>query len=101
MSSSQRDVMLEDMRTSAQAAIDGMVADTSNSITNVDFNGEMTSFRVSVDSSQFSQMESFYALAFYIQGALFQQFQGVEHDDIDVIVDFVDDASGEVLQTGS
>ena len=78
-----------------------MVADTSNSITDVDFNDAMTSFRVSVDGSQFSQMESLYALAFYIQGALFQQFQGVTQDDIDVIVEFVDEATGEVLQTGS
>ncbi|WP_210481102.1 hypothetical protein [Naasia sp. SYSU D00948] len=101
MTKTQRDERLAQMRSSAQQAIDEMVADTSNSVTGVEFNDAMTAFQVAVDGDQFAPMEAFLALAFYVQGALYQQFAGVPVDDIDVTVNFVDDVTGEVLQTGS
>ena len=97
----QRDQMLAEMRSSAQKAIDDMIADESNSITGVEVNDAMTTFRVSVDGARYSQLESLLALAFYIQGALYQQFDGVSQDEIDVTVQFVDDATETVLNTGS
>ncbi|WES65847.1 hypothetical protein P0L94_07180 [Microbacter sp. GSS18] len=101
MTKPQRDEMLDQMRSSAQEAADELVADDTNSVTGVEFNDSMTSFTVSVDADRYTQLESLMALGFYIQGALFQQFDGVATDDIDVIVEFVDDATGEVLNTGS
>lgn len=101
MTKPQRDAMLAQMRSSTQEAVDEMVADDSNSVTGIDFNNEMTSFVVSVDSARFTQFESLLALAFYLPGALYQQFAGVSAQELDVVVQFVDDATGEVLQTGS
>jgi hypothetical protein len=101
MTKPQRDAMLTQMRSSAQEAVDEIVADDSNSVTGVDFNDEMTSFLVSVDGARFTQLESLLALAFYLPGALYQQFAGVSADELDVVVEFVDDVTGEVLQTGS
>ena len=101
MTKPQRDQMLAEMRSSAQKAIDDMIADESNSITGVEVNDAMTAFRVSVDGARYSQLESLLALAFYIQGALYQQFDGVSQDEIDVTVQFVDDATETVLNTGS
>ncbi|KJL45017.1 hypothetical protein [Microbacterium trichothecenolyticum] len=101
MTKPQRDEMLADMRSSAQTAVDEMIADDSNSVTGVEFDDTMTSFRVAVDATRFSQLESFLVLAFYLQGALYQQFAGVAQDNVDVKVDFVDDATGEVLHSGS
>lgn len=101
MTKPQRDEMLAQMRSSTQASVDQMIADESNSITGVEFDDAMTSFQVSVDSTRFSQLESLLALAFYLPGALYQQFAGVADADVDVTVEFVDDATGAVLQTGS
>lgn len=101
MTKSQRDQMLAEMRSSARDAADELIADQSNSVTGVEFNDSMTSFTVSVDAARYGTLESLLALGFYIPGALYQQFNGVASDDIDVTVEFVDDATGEVLDTGS
>ncbi|WP_194397136.1 hypothetical protein [Microbacterium atlanticum] len=101
MTKPQRDEMLSQMRSTVQDAADELIADEANSVTAVEFNDEMTSFEVSVDAASYGALESLLALGFYIQGALYQQFNGVTPDDIDVIVEFVDDATGEVLDTGS
>jgi hypothetical protein len=61
----------------------------------------MTSFTAKVDGARYKTLDAFYALAFYVQGGLFQQFAGVSADKIDVKVQFVDDKSGKVLNTGS
>lgn len=78
-----------------------LIADDTNSITAVEYDDAMTKFRVSVDAARYTQFESFYVLAFYMQGALYQQFSGVAPDDVDIAVEFVDQATGEVLDTGS
>ena len=100
MTRPQRDEMLAQMRSSAQDAADGLIADETNSLTGVNFNDSMTSFTVSVDGARYGGLESLLALGFYVQGALYQQFNGVAPDDINVIVELVDDATGEVLDTG-
>ena len=86
MTKQQRDAMLAEMRSSAQDAADELIADETNSVTAVEFNDSMTSFQVSVDADRYGALES---------------FNGVAPDNIDVIVEFVDDATGEVLDTGS
>ncbi|GAA2972515.1 hypothetical protein JOD63_000120 [Microbacterium terrae] len=89
------------MLSSAQDAADELIADDTNSVTGVEFNDAMTPVNVSVDAAKYGALESSLALGFYVQGALYQQINGVAPDDIDVIVEFVDEATGEVLDTGS
>ncbi|WHE35071.1 hypothetical protein [Microbacterium sp. BDGP8] len=101
MTRAQQADMLAQMRASAQTAADGLIADETNSVTAVEFNEAMTSFKVHVDAERYGALESLLALGFCIQGALFQQFSGVGADDVDVVVEFVDDATEEVLDSGS
>ncbi|UIP59618.1 hypothetical protein DSM26151_25300 [Agromyces marinus] len=101
MTKSQRDEMLDELRSSAQDAVDGIVADDSNSITEVEVDDAMTAFTVSVDAERFSPLESLLVIGFYLQGALYQQFAGTPAGELDVVVEFVDDATGEVLESGS
>ncbi len=101
MTRAQQADMLAQMRSSAHAAADEMIADDTNSVTAVEFNDDMTLFKISVDKARYGALQSLLALGFYIQGAMFQQFNGVGADDIDVVVNFVDGATGEVLNTGS
>ncbi|WP_091488558.1 hypothetical protein [Microbacterium pygmaeum] len=101
MTKLQREELLTGMRTSTQSSIDDLIADDSNSIIGVEFDDAMTSFHVSVDGSRYSQLESLLVLAFYVPGALYQQFAGVPQEDVDVAVEFVDDTTGEVLNTGT
>ncbi len=101
MTKPQRDEMLAQMRSSANEAADELIADDTNAVTDVEFNDSMTSIKVSVDAARYGALQSLLALGFYIQGALYQQFNGVSSDEIDVIVEFVDDQTSEVLDTGS
>lgn len=101
MTKAQRDEMLEGMREGIRESADELIADEENSVTAIEVNDEITSFRVSVDGSRYNAFESFLVLGFYLQGALYQQFAGVDANDADVKVEFVDDATGEVLNSGS
>jgi hypothetical protein len=101
MTKAQRDDMLDQMRTSAREAADELIADETNSITGIEFDDGMTSYDISVDAARYTQFEALLAVGFYIQGALYQQFTGVSPEEADVTVRFVDDASGEVLNSGS
>jgi len=101
MTKAHRDEMLTQMRASAQSSADELAADDSNSVTDVEFNEAMTDFKVTVDGSRYSQLESLLVIGFYLQGALYQQFAGTAVDDVDVRVEFVDGATGAVLNTGS
>ncbi len=101
MTKAQRDDMLAQMRSSARDAADELAADATNSVTGVEFDEAMTSFRVSVDAQRFTPFEALLAVGFYVQGALYQQFVGVAAADADVTVEFVDDVTGDVLKSGS
>lgn len=101
MTKPQRDELLAEVRSSAQETVDGIVGDDSNSITAVEFDDAMTRFSVSVDGARYSPLESLLVIGFYLQGALYQQFAGTSPDEVDVTVEFVDDATGDVLETGS
>ena len=96
----QHDELLAEIRTSAKNAIDQLVADDSNSINEVAFDDGMSTARVSVAGARFSQLDNFLVLAFYIPGAMYQQFAGVASDDVDVVIEFVDESTGEVPRTG-
>ena len=98
----QREELLTGMRTSTQSSIDDLIADDSNSITGVEFDDAMTSFpRVHRRIAILATRESLLVLAFYVPGALYQQFAGVPQEDVDVAVEFVDDTTGDVLNTGT
>ena len=101
MTRARQKQMLDEMKTSIQDSITGIVDDPQNSFTAVEANDEMSHFTVKVDASRFTGLEAFYALVFYMGGGLYQQFAGVESDAVDVTVDFVDNATGEVLDSGS
>ena len=42
-----------------------------------------------------------YALSFYIQGGYYQMFNGVSPEDVDVAVNFIDNVSGDIIDSGS
>ena len=61
----------------------------------------MISPKLTFMSMRSSTRDSLYALTFYITGAYYQAFAGVANDDIDVVVNFVDNATKDVLDTAS
>lgn len=101
MSRKQQRELLDGMRASVLESTATMVDDAQNSFTAIEVSDDMTLFTVKVDKARYSELEVLYALGFYMGGGLYQQFSGVKGDEVDVKVQFVDDATGEVLDSGS
>jgi len=101
MSRAQQTELLNGMRTSLSESNADLIEKQDNSFTGIDVSDDMSSFTVKVDKKKYTEFEALYALGFYIQGGLFQQFSGVDAEKMDVTVRFVDDATGEVLNSGS
>lgn len=101
MTIQQQEEMLKQMRISLRDSNAQLVAEKKSSITAVETNDALTEYTVKVDGDRYTVVDAFYALAFYVQGGLYQQFAGIAADQIDVRVQFVDKESGKVLNTGS
>lgn len=101
MSKAKQRELLESLRTSTAQTNAELVNNPDTSITDIEMNDQLSSFTVKVDRARYSDWDSFYVLVFYVAGGIYQQFAGVPADQVDVIVQFVDGATGEVLNTGS
>lgn len=103
MSKTKRAEMLNEMKTS----IDGMIAgclegdDKVASFVDIRYNDDFSQIDIYVDAEKYTTWDRFYALTFYITGAYYQAFAGVANDEIDVAVNFIDNETGETLDTAS
>lgn len=73
------------------------------SFKSISYNSNVTQFDVRVDRAAYedSWFDSMYALGLYILGGYYQIFDGVPNDQIDVVVNFIDDSTGETIESGS
>lgn len=69
----------------------------------ITYNDKVTQFDVRVDRAAYesSWTDAFYMMSFYMFGGYYQIVDGVPNDQVDVIVNIIDDATGETIETGS
>ena len=74
-----------------------------SSYKSVSYNSKVTQFDVRVDRAAYenSFFDSLYVMSFYMLGGYYQIFDGVPEDQVNVIVNFIDDSTGEIIETGS
>lgn len=103
MSEAQRTAFLETVKEGVRESCDEEVSgeDKVESFTEITFNDDLSAFSISVERDAFSAFDSLRAIGYYYQGMYYQYLAGVEPDDIDVAVEFVDEDTGEVLQSGT
>jgi len=103
MSKEKHEEMLQEMKTSMDETINELMtgADKVASFLSIDANEDYSKVDVYVDPTKYSEWDSFYALTFYVSGAYYQSFAGVQADDIDVVVNFIDNETKKVLNTAS
>lgn len=68
-------------------------------ITAIDFNETFTEFTITTKSTELDIVESFSALLFYMQGGMYNTFNGTPVDNITVVYKNAD--SGEVISTSN
>ncbi|MCM1101884.1 MAG: hypothetical protein NC079_09440 [Clostridium sp.] len=100
MTQEQHESLLEEYREQIRSSLDEMIGSESYpNFTKIETNRDFTEFTITTKSEELGWNESFSVLAFYTYGGLYGVFSGAEPDNISVT--FVNEASGEVLQTAN
>lgn len=74
-------------------------SDTPTSIHEISHKDDMSEFTILVDSSQYSGWEEFYAIAFCMEGMIYQAFDGIPEDEIYTVVKFIDQDTEELISS--
>jgi len=103
MSKNQHAEFLQTLKDSIQESVDGLINGDNaiESFTKITFNENLSEFDVYVDSAKYSAFDSLSALAFYIAGQYYQLFDGIAYDDTEVVVNFINKDTEDVIDSGS
>lgn len=99
----QRDQALKDYREEVNETIEKYLNGDEKiaSFVNIEYSESMDTFYIYVDPSAYSEWDSLYALAFEMYGYFYQIMNGEAVDDIDVIVNFINNETGETVDSAS
>lgn len=103
MTKAKHKEMLDDLKSGIEETIAGCLEgeDKVASFVSIEHADDYSRFDVCVDPAEYSLWDNLYALAFYLSGAYYQAFTGVASDKIDVVVNFIDNNTKEILDSGS
>ena len=103
MSKAKHREMLEELKTNAIESFDKLTSGDEKvaSFIEIKYNDDFSKIDVFVDPNLYSSWDSFYVLSFYILGAYYQMFAGVDAEKIDVIVNFINNETQEVFESAS
>ena len=103
MSRKQHEEMLVSLREGMDQSIREMTTgeEAIASFQKIEYNEDLSKFDVYVDQSKSTPFDGLAVFAFYMSGLYYQSFAGVEADKIDVVVNFIDNATGELTETSS
>ncbi len=95
--------LLSELKTECDKTITGLLEGENKvaSFISIDYEDDFSEFDVYVDPATYSSFDGIYALGFYISGAYYQAFAGVDYEDIDVVVNFIDNETKDVVNTSS
>lgn len=100
MEESVQKKMLEEFKTGLDEVITTLTAGDSAvaSFKEITYNDDMTEFTVKCDSQAYTETDSYYSVSFTIVSGMYQLFSG-KKEASDVIVNFVDSETGDVLNS--
>lgn len=99
MSRTTYEVMKSEMRSGVDELIAESLADEGEIYKSVEYSEDMREFTVGVDGSVFGQSISFFGFGLMIAASFYQPFAGVSTEDRYVKITYVDQSTGEVLDT--
>lgn len=92
--------MMSDIKASIDEGLKALVgSEDYPNFTKVEANNDYTVFTITTTSTELDLSESFSVLNFYVQGGLYNAFNGTPADNIHV--DFVNAASGEIISSSN
>lgn len=92
---------LAEMKTELDVTIEEIVAESPGVYQDISYNGSLTAFDVVVDRPAFEAdfAAGFVGFTLGLSGLFYQIFEGVPSDDQEVIIDFIDGATGEAFDS--
>jgi hypothetical protein len=92
---------LEDLKQGVDELITEILNDkeTYPSFSEILYNENLTEFTILCDKNKYGIFDSFVSLAFYIHGNIYQAFNGVDSDSLRTVVLFVDQDTGDIIET--
>lgn len=102
MSKKKHNEFLEEMKKTTEESCNNLIngEDAIESFEKITFNDDLTKFDIYVDKETFSDWDTFSTLVFYMCGGYYQAFNGVAGDDIDVEVNYIDNDTNDILESG-
>lgn len=92
--------MMDDIKASIDEGLKALVgSEDYPNFTKVEANKDYTVFTITTTSTELDLSESFSVLNFYVQGGLYNAFNGTPADNIHV--DFINAASGEIISSSN
>lgn len=105
MTKAKRNEMLGQYKQSIDQTIQEYLAggeDAPSSFREITYNDNMTEFNIKVDRAAYdNSFDAFYALGFYMFGGYYQIFAGIPQDQVNVVVNYIDQATGETFSSSS
>lgn len=105
MTKARHQEMLNEYAASINEYIDGLLnGDDETKVegfSDIESNDDYSEFNIYVSKDTYTMWDMMYALSFYIQGGYYQMFNGVSPEDVDVAVNFIDNVSGDIIDSGS
>ena len=103
MTRNQHKAKLKEFKETLEKNIAGILEgdDKVASFISIDYNDDFSKIDIFVDPEAYSSWDNLYVLSFFISGAYYQSFAGVDGDKIDIVVNFIDNNTKEVLDSAS
>ena len=103
MSKTKHQEMLDDFKASMDETVTELLDGEEKvaSFVSIEYNDDFSQVDIYVDATAYTTWDSLHALTFYMTGVYYQSFAGMATDEIDVIVNFIDNATKEVMETAS
>ena len=103
MSKTKHQEALAEYKANVESVIASMVEgeEKVESFVSIEHNDNFSQVDIYIDSSKYTAWDALYAITFYISGGYYQAFAGTAAEDIDVVVNFIDNDTKEVKNSGS
>lgn len=99
MTKAKHEEMIKSIKESIDESSEELVSDEENSFIRIETSKDYTNFDVYVDPNKYNTFDMFYDLGFYMQGLLYNSYNG--NDNAEIIVKFIDNDTNEVIEEGS
>jgi hypothetical protein len=103
MTKAKRDAMLDEMKDNFKETYDGLIngEEKIESFVDIKAKDDFSQIDIYVNKAKYTFLDSMNAMVFYVIGVYYQCLSGVDFNEVDVVVNFIDNETEEVLDTAS